>query len=233
VRDQRAVRRIKTSAVLVLLVVSTCTLTARDSKTRSNEALAEPSGIHRIRHVVVIMQENRSFDSYFGTFPGADGIPMRDGVPTVCAADPLMGTCVPPHHDPNDRNFGGPHEASDALEDIDHGRMDGFIRAVRSAPKVCSQNPTGPDCAFAETHTDVMGYHDAREIPNYWAYARQFVLQDHMFEPNYGWSLPSHLFTVSAWSARCALPTDPMTCQTNLDSPGSAGAGHPSRLRLD
>ena len=38
-----------------------------------------PQGIHKIRHVVVIMQENRSFDSYFGTFPGADGIPMRTG----------------------------------------------------------------------------------------------------------------------------------------------------------
>ena len=31
-------------------------------------------GIHKIRHVVIIMQENRSFDSYFGTYPGADGI---------------------------------------------------------------------------------------------------------------------------------------------------------------
>ena len=42
------------------------------------------SGIHKIEHVIVIQQENRSFDSYFGTFPGADGIPMTqrqaDGV---------------------------------------------------------------------------------------------------------------------------------------------------------
>jgi phospholipase C len=56
----------------------------------------------------------------------------------------------------------------------------------------------------AHTKTDVMGYHDAREIPNYWAYARHFVLQDHMFEPNASWSLPSHLFTVSEWSASCS-----------------------------
>ena len=35
-----------------------------------------------------------------------------------------------------------------------------------------------------------MGYHDAREIPNYWAYARHFVLQDHMFQPDTSWSLP-------------------------------------------
>ncbi len=42
----------------------------------------------KIKHVVVIMQENRSFDEYFGTYPGADGIPMQNGVPTVCSPDP-------------------------------------------------------------------------------------------------------------------------------------------------
>ena len=52
--------------------------------------------IHKIRHVVVIMQENRSFDSYFGTYPGADGIPMLNGVPTVCVPDPLNGGCQRP-----------------------------------------------------------------------------------------------------------------------------------------
>ena len=45
----------------------------------------------KIKHVVVIMQENRSFDSFFGTFPGADGIPMKDGVPTVCNPNPVSG----------------------------------------------------------------------------------------------------------------------------------------------
>ncbi len=40
-----------------------------------------PAGIHKIEHVIVIMQENRSFDTYFGTFPGVDGIPMQDGKP--------------------------------------------------------------------------------------------------------------------------------------------------------
>ena len=47
-----------------------------------------PKGIHKIQHVIVVMQENRSFDSYFGTYPGADGIPMPDGRPSVCVPDP-------------------------------------------------------------------------------------------------------------------------------------------------
>ena len=42
-----------------------------------------------LKHLVFIVQENRSFDHYFGTFPGADGIPMRNGRPTVCVPDPV------------------------------------------------------------------------------------------------------------------------------------------------
>ncbi len=53
-------------------------------------ARATPTeGIHNIKHVVMIMQENRSFDSYFGTYPGANGIPAG-----VCVPDPLNGGCV-------------------------------------------------------------------------------------------------------------------------------------------
>src|SRR5450759_977787 len=72
--------------------------------THPDAALAKSSGIHKIKHVIVVMQENRSFDSYFGTFPGADGIPMKNGVPTVCAVDPQTSQCVKPFYDPHDQN---------------------------------------------------------------------------------------------------------------------------------
>ncbi len=78
------------------------------------------------------MQENRSFDTYFGTFPGADGIPMSNGVPTVCVPDPRHGGCVRPFHDTNDRNRGGPHGARAAVADINGGKMDGFIAAAQA-----------------------------------------------------------------------------------------------------
>ena len=61
---------------------------------RSLRPCATATGIHKIKHVVIIMQENRSFDSFFGTFPGADGIPMRNGVPTVCVPDPVRSTAA-------------------------------------------------------------------------------------------------------------------------------------------
>jgi len=176
-------------------------------------------GIHKIRHVVVIMQENRSFDSYFGTYPGADGIPMSNGVPTVCVPDPAHGGCQRPYHDPSDVNGGGPHGQTNAAADINGGKMDGFIAQAEHAQKGCA-NPTNPNCANG-AKVDVMGYHDASEIPNYWAYARNFVLQDHMFEPNASWSLPAHLFMVSEWSAKCSIKADPMSCVNALQSPGN------------
>ena len=186
-------------------------------------ARTPPPGIHKIRHVVVVMQENRSFDSYFGTYPGADGIPMRNGVPTICVPDTLTKRCDRPFHDAGDRNYGGPHGHRFAVLDVDHGRMDGFIESVRRVLRHRCLDSNEPACTFGPRSPtpDVIGYHDAREIPNYWAYARDFVLQDHMFESDASWSLPAHLYLVSAWSARCARPGQPMSCRTAVENPGA------------
>ena len=199
------------------LLIGAVTLAAFGAWAAPTQAASAGSGdIHSIQHIIVIMQENRSFDTYFGTFPGADGIPMKDGVPTVCANDPKTGQCIKPYHDAADVNRGGPHAAASATLDIDGGQMDGFIKAM-SAAKKCA-TPDAPGCALG-TSPDVMGYHDDREIPNYWAYARNFVLQDRLFEPNASWSLPQHLFMVSGWSATCSQPGDPMSCVNALDGP--------------
>src|SRR5512133_2379946 len=177
-------------------------------------------GIHKIRHVVVVMQENRSFDSYFGTYPGADGLPRQNGRFTVCVPDPMSGICQRPYHDRLNRNTGGPHEHFDAIRDIDGGKMDGFLRqARRGLAPGCLASSDAPICSFGALHPDVMGYHDAHEIPNYWTYARRFVLQDHMFQPDTSWSLPAHLFMVSEWSARCRRKGDPMSCVNAIENP--------------
>ena len=178
-------------------------------------------GIHKIKHVVIIMQENRSFDSYFGTFPGADGIPMDRGEPLVCAPDPKTRVCIEPYHDARDRNVGGPHNHLNAVHDINHRLMDGFVWQARAVlNKLCGPDPNQPGC-IRGGRIDVMGYHDAREIPNYWGYAKNFVLQDHMFQPDTSWSLPAHLFAVSEWSAKCSRLGDPMSCVNAIQSPQS------------
>ncbi|MBV8067453.1 MAG: phospholipase [Candidatus Eremiobacteraeota bacterium] len=173
------------------------------------------NSIHKIRHVVIIMQENRSFDTYFGTFPGADGIPMRNGQPAVCVPNPAQGKCVWPFYDSADRNPGGPHTAADAADDVDGGRMDGFVQSAQRGRRACLA-PNAPNCGGG---VDVMGYHDGRDLPNYWKYARDYVLQDRLFEPNASWSLPQHLFLVSEWSAWCKRLGEPASCVNALEEP--------------
>ena len=163
------------------------------------------SGIHKIKHVIVIMQENRSFDNYFGSYPGADGVLTSAGKPKGCIPDPGNHTCAAPFPDHADVNGGGPHAAAQSTRDVDGGKMDGFVKIAEKAQASCKQfaNPT---CSGLPTHdnvTDVMGYHTQSDIPNYWAYAHDFVLQDRMFSPTASWSLPAHLFQVSGWSADC------------------------------
>jgi phospholipase C len=206
------------AGVLGIALLAACTDPA-PSETVAGGALGSyvvPPGIHKIKHVIIIMQENRSYDSYFGTYPGAAGIPMRNGVPTVCVPNPAGG-CDRPYHDTADINGGGPHGEVNAVADINHGKMDGFIRQ-RDAAKASCKVPDDPACTGHSGIPDVMGYHTAAEIPNYWAYARNYVLQDRMFEPVKSWSLPEHLYLVSAWSARCKNRS-PMSCVNDIVGP--------------
>jgi phospholipase C len=182
----------------------------------------------KIKHVIVIMQENRSFDHFFGTFPEADGIPMKDGVPTVCSPNPLNGRCVKPFHDASLENLGGGHDVWAARADIADGAMNGYVTNLmhRLGCFPDSKNPHR-QCSYAVDRPDVMGWHDAREIPNYWRYARDFVLQDHLFESNLGSSIPIHVSEVSGWSAVCLDPTEPMSCTPDIVNPRKPKLTHP------
>ncbi len=202
-------------AAAATLVYATVLLGGTGSPKRSAPKADQSSGTNKIRHVIIIMQENRSFDSYFGTFPGADGIPMKNGEPTVCVPDPARNTCIKPYHDPFDKNGGGPHGAANASGDVNLGNMNGFLSQAEQGASC--HNPFDPGCAGA---IDVMGYHDGNDIGNYWAYASNFVLQDRMFEPNASWSLPAHLFMLSEWSAYCTQHDTPSSCNNALESPG-------------
>jgi len=176
-------------------------------------------GLQKIQHIIIIMQENRSFDEYFGTFPGADGPPMQNGQFTVCVPDPYHSTCVYPYHDTSLVNAGGPHGNIDYILDSNNGQMNGF---VQSAEQANCTDPTSPSCT-----TGVMGYHNADEIPNYWAYAQTFTLQDHMFTPVAAWSYTEHVSMVSAWEATCKTHNLPSSCTNNLDLPNTFVANKP------
>jgi phospholipase C len=211
-------RRTQTSG-LALAVACVLAAACSGSGGTHHQALTPLDGIHKIRHIVMIMQENRSFDSYFGTYPGAVGIPMSHGAPTVCVPDTGGRPCVKPYPDHLDANRGGPHGFVAATHDINGGRMDGFVLERRTRHGPCD-GPDNPNCVQGGAPHDVMGYHTQSDIPNYWTYANDFVLQDHMFEPNASWSLPAHLFMVSGWSAACTRHNDPSSCHNEVQLPG-------------
>ncbi len=214
----RRLTKLGAIAIAAGTIVAGVGSTAASAAPAAAPAQSGGSGIHKIKHVIVIMQENRSFDSYFGAYPGVDGIPTQNGTPTPCVPDAKTGQCVAPYVDHADVNGGGPHGDTNATADINGGQMNGFIDQATRARRGCL-NTTNPACANSAT-PDVMGYHTQSDIPNYWSYARNFVLQDHMFEPNASWSLPEHLFQVSEWSAKCTQHNTPASCVNALQAPG-------------
>ena len=172
-----------------------------------------------IQHVIIIMQENRSFDSYFGTFKGARGERPHACVPLDPAN--LGAGCVEPYHDPHDMNGAARHFAVDAEAAIDDGittnKMDGFNQIQALSDFHCVDY-TPQNCIAVSQGVmrhDVMGYHNAEEIPNYWSYAHHFVLQDRLFAGVRSWSWPSHLELTSEWSATCTNPADAESCVTD------------------
>ncbi len=175
----------------------------------------------KLDHLIFIVQENRSFDQYFGTFPGADGIPRKpNGQFAVCIPDPALGHCARPYHSTNMDTLGGPHGGSNVVADVNGGAMNGFAQqAMLDAGDPCARQPYAAGCAQwtgPQHQPGVMSFHTGNELYNYWTYAKQFVLQDHMFESVDSWTLPSHLFLISGWAAVCSNPKDPMSCTSNL-----------------
>lgn len=176
-------------------------------------------GAGKIQHIIFIIQENKSFDSYFGTYPGANGL---SSAPRCCptslvagspvAAAPfhadvtkpvlIIGDELPPGKmfpDANDTlslaggadavlPFLMPNETAQALNnawtaariDWNNGSMNGFI--------------------VGEQTNSTMGYYDRTDIPYYWDYASNFVLDDNFFSSMMGGSLPNHLYIASGSS---------------------------------
>lgn len=232
----------KTLSIVVAVLAAACTKSSPSDSTDpsgptsggSPSAAAAAAGIEKIDHIVIIVQENRSFDHYFGTYPGADGIPMKNGKPKDCVPDPQLNKCDYPFHSKLLYNNGGPHGQPHSIADINNGKMDGFIRsAILGGDNFCLIYRTLGKCANSlgpDLQPDVMSYHTRREIPNYWAYADEYVLQDRFFAAVDSWTLPAHLFLTSAWAAVCSEQDDPMSCKSDPEmNPDNAVKFGPDR----
>ena len=136
-------------------------------------------GQNPIEHVVFLVKENRSFDHYFGEYPGVDG--ATQGKTMNCSSfadtgkvDLTAAPAVIPH------DLG--HAFYPGLLSINGGQMNGF------------------NCvSLAE---DMTGYtqYDRDSLPLYWSLADRYVIADHFFTSMYGPTFPEHLYTVAAQS---------------------------------
>ena len=182
-----------------------------DSGDRPRPRPAPLTGIHKIQHVVVIMQENRSFDSYFGTYPGADGIPIGACHPPR----PLHGLRAPVSRSPRPDPGGA---AQPEQRPRRHGRRP-HERVHHAAGRAGCTRSTRVAQRRPGVLPDVMGYHTGADIPNYWAYARDFVLQDHMFQSDA--SLEPALTPVHGVRVVGALrrPREPLSCTQRAPGP--------------
>lgn len=135
-----------------------------------------PAGFSAIQHIVFIIKENRTFDNYFGTFAGADG---------ATSGTLSTGKTIPLGHTPDKTPRDICHGWSCAIGAIDGGKMDQFNL-------IAGCNVNGDYLCYTQLRQ--------QDIPNYFAYASNFVLADHTFSSLHGPSLPNHLYTVAAQS---------------------------------
>lgn len=143
-----------------------------------------------IEHLVFLMQENHSFDNYFGTYPGANGLPADTCIPVDPFAEP-DGPCVKPFHiGDTDVQMDDPdHSENTHSVQYHDGRLDGFVYAL---------NQRSQDGRLA------MGYYDESDLPYYWNIAENYVLFDNFFSSAAGGSNTNHFFWVSATPGQAA-----------------------------
>ena len=123
-----------------------------------------------IKHIVIIMQENHTFDNYFGTYPGANGIPKNVCMP-LDLGHPSHDGCVKPFRSTNLSPADMPHGYEPSKTAYNNGKMDGFILAENK-------------------NNNTMSYYDNKTIPYYWDLAKHYVLADNFFSSAQSYSLP-------------------------------------------
>jgi phospholipase C len=171
-------------ALLVCGVLSIAAGCGGGSSAGSPKALCGPTPCGVIKHVVIIVRENHSFDNIFGRFPGADG-----ATTAMAGATRVRLTETP---DSLQHDIG--HGVADAEAAIDGGKMDKFYLIAYSGQ-------------LGRNVSDSQYFR--RDIPNYWTYAQDFTLADHYFSSVLGDSFPNHLALVAG--SNLGVIQDPKT----------------------
>lgn len=170
----------------------------------------------RVRHVFVIYQENRSFDSYFGTYPGADNLATAEARQHGFKQyDPMGRIWVTPFR-LKAADVASPNHSRPALiAKSDGGRMDRFI-----VEEELTQEKRGASENFSRQLGQLtMAYEDCDTIPFLWLYAHRFALYDHIFEGMYGPSTPGNIDLIAAQTGQTQWARNPSE-KVNADDEG-------------
>lgn len=158
--------------------------------------LRSAAGALKIQHVVIVIQENRTFDNFFSTFPGADGtkVGKAEAIPSSydCPIPVPKATTIPlTEVDLLGNGFGSAFSAQQGQDldhlhsgytlDWDHGNMDGF-----DLSKLGASGAGGPACTYPYQ------YVNPSDIKPYWDLATQYVLADHTFQTQSSGSFTAH-----------------------------------------
>jgi phospholipase C len=143
-------------------------------------ATSSPPPAQSIAHVVIVVQENRSFDNLFATYPGADGTThgtLHNGKQFTLTKGPLLG---------KELN----HLRSGYLTEYDNGKMDGFDQIGFG-----SSGNGGPAGTYP------LRYVNPSQIQPYWSMAKNYSLADHMFQTQGSGSFTAHQELIAAGTA--------------------------------
>ena len=163
-----------------------------------------------IEHVVVVVQENRSFDNLFEGFPGADTSPTglcynaQTRQEQTMTLQPSGWAFLPPKIDL-------PHSFTASVVDYDKGRMDGFCNA---------DVLPGVTAGYLAYY-----YMNPSLVAPYRAMAQQYVLADRMFPTEFGGSFPQHLNLIAGndeLTPHTAVATDPNATPWGCDAPAGS-----------
>jgi phospholipase C len=160
-----------------------------------------------VHHVFVIYQENRSFDSYFGSFPGADNLATAEArAHGFRQWDAIGKTWVTPFLLKAADTEDADHSREALLAKTDHGKMDDFVGYEEK--RLVSTGAASPQLA-RQMGMLTMAHEDCHTVPFLWMYAHRFALYDHIFQAMYGPSTPGNIDLIAGQTGQTQAARHP------------------------
>lgn len=200
-----------------LFLAGTALAQTHSAASRSRDQLVRNLRTH-VHHVFLIYQENRSFDSYFGSFPGVDNLATAEARSHGFRQwDSTGKTWITPFPLRAADTLDADHSREALIAKSNHGRMDNFISWEEDKGHNSGANPR----AAHQRAMLTMAHEDCHTIPFLWMYAHRFALYDHIFQAMYGPSTPGNIDLIAGGqTGQTQAARHPEDTTKSYDTPG-------------